>query len=501
MATARASALESIDPIILAQGFLRRKKCKEASDICTRILEQQPSNKAAWFIKVRAETQMLVTDETELEEEGMADAVMDDNATAETARPGTSFSRPVTGSGTSQAIRPMTRGRPVTGFARPGTTARPSTMADALKVPRTATARPVTGISGRQARLGTASILSDSSGPFINLARIDLAKYATQPALGKALFQYLLYVANDTRKALELATNSEAKDPSDWHWKSMVGICQYRLGLLREAEKQFCSALDIQPTIFTALLLGKVYIRLDRPQQALATYIKAMDQHPFDTTTMAACARTYEAIGDMTKSTSLYTRLLSMDSTNTEAVASLAASYFYTDQPEKALILYRRLTQMGMKSAELFNNLGLCCYYAQQFDMAMNSFESALELAEDDIMADIWYNISHVALGLGDMSLSYQCLKLTIVCDANHSEAYNNLGVLEHHKRNYDRAYTQYLAAKDVYEAKYNAALLASARGNYEQAYQCVTEALNLFPENAQSKSLLVKIQKIFLSL
>eukprot|EP00039_Didymoeca_costata_P031072 m.32991 g.32991 ORF g.32991 m.32991 type:complete len:81 (-) comp8476_c0_seq1:490-732(-) len=63
---------------------------------------------------------------------------------------------------------------------------------------------------------------------------------------------------------------------------------------------------------------------------------------------------------------------------------------------------------MGMKSAELFNNLGLCCYYAQQFDMAMNSFESALELAEDDIMADIWYNISHVALGLGDMSLSYQ---------------------------------------------------------------------------------------------
>lgn len=50
-------------------------------------------------------------------------------------------------------------GRPVTGFARPGTqSGRPGTMEQAIRTPRTAhTARPVTSASGRYVRLGTVS--------------------------------------------------------------------------------------------------------------------------------------------------------------------------------------------------------------------------------------------------------------------------------------------------------------------------------------------------------
>ena len=53
---------------------------------------------------------------------------------------------------------------------------------------------------------------------------------------------------------------------------------------------------------------------------------------------------------------------------------------------------------MGVYNAEIFNNIGLCCFYAQQFDMALSCFERALSLASDDNMADVWYNISHVAV-------------------------------------------------------------------------------------------------------
>ena len=50
-------------------------------------------------------------------------------------------------------------GRPVSGFARPGTQGgRPGTMEQAIRTPRTAhTARPVTSASGRYVRLGTVS--------------------------------------------------------------------------------------------------------------------------------------------------------------------------------------------------------------------------------------------------------------------------------------------------------------------------------------------------------
>ena len=53
---------------------------------------------------------------------------------------------------------------------------------------------------------------------------------------------------------------------------------------------------------------------------------------------------------------------------------------------------------MGVNNAELYNNIGLCCFYAQQYDMTFNCFMRALAIATDDNLADVWYNIAHVAL-------------------------------------------------------------------------------------------------------
>jgi tetratricopeptide repeat protein 8 len=63
---------------------------------------------------------------------------------------------------------------------------------------------------------------------------------------------------------------------------------------------------------------------------------------------------------------------------------------FLGSQPELGMRYFRRLLQMGVNSAELWNNLGLSCFYAAQFDMALNCFDRALNMASDDCMADIW---------------------------------------------------------------------------------------------------------------
>jgi tetratricopeptide repeat protein 8 len=61
-----------------------------------------------------------------------------------------------------------------------------------------------------------------------------------------------------------------------------------------------------------------------------------------------------------------------------------------------------------VNNTELWNNLGLCCFYASQYDMALHCFERALGLADDDNMADVWYNIGQIAIGIGDLGLAYQ---------------------------------------------------------------------------------------------
>ena len=92
-----------------------------------------------------------------------------------------------------------------------------------------------------------------------------------------------------------------------------------------------------------------------------------------------------------------------MDSSNLEAVACIASYHFYVDQPEISLRFYKRLIQLGVNSAEVWNNIGLCCYYDGQYDMFWTCFEKALSLAEEDILPDIWFNISHLCIGIGEL--------------------------------------------------------------------------------------------------
>ena len=310
------------------------------------------------------------------------------------------------------------------------------------------TARPMTTM-GRQVRLGTASMLSHSGGPFIDVNRLDLRKYAARPALAKVLCDYMLYHEHNAKKALELASEATVQcGYRDWWWKARLGKCYYQLGLFRDAERQFKSALRDQSMVSVYLELCKVYIRLDVANTALEWYKRGAEAHPGDTQILLAIARTYDMLNDLANGVTFYKKVLHFDASNVEAIASLASHHFYTDQPEVALRFYRRLVQMGVNNTELWNILGLCCFYASQYDLTLNCFERAFALASDDNMADVWYNVGQVAIGIGDLGLAYQCFKIAVSVDENHAESYCNLGVLELRKGNIDHARSNFFAAQ-----------------------------------------------------
>lgn len=419
--------------------------------------------------KTKALTHQSYIDDSELEEDGAADLLMDDNVLASMPRPGTSLNRPNTRAGAGGAdpgLHPMTAsGRPLSGFARPGTSSRPGTgsmsVDRALQGSRPGTSRPATTL-GRQVRLGTASMQQlEGSGVFIDVNRLDLKRYAARPAIAKALVDYLLYHEHNPRKVLELAAEATvAADYKDWWWKARLGKCYYQLGLFRDAEKQFESSLRNQEMVITLLELGKVYLRLDQPNTVLERYEKARDRFPGDTQLLVATARVHDMLNNMDKSVAVYKDVLQLDASNIEAVACLASNYFYSDHPEVALRYYRRLLQMDVATAELWCNLGLCCFYASQYDLTLSCFDRALALASDDCMADVWYNIGQVAVGIGDLGLAYQAFKIAVSVDANHAESYNNLGVLELRKGNLEQARANFQLAESLadfmFEPSYN---------------------------------------------
>ncbi|XP_050535609.1 tetratricopeptide repeat protein 8-like isoform X2 [Daktulosphaira vitifoliae] len=120
---------------------------------------------------------------------------------------------------------------------------------------------------------------------------------------------------------------------------------------------------------------------------------------------------------------------------------------------------------MGLYNTEIFNNLGLCSFYAQQFDVVVVCFENALRLALDDNAADVWYNISHVAIGFGDLDIAENCLHLALSINSSHAAVLNNLAVLQWFKNDISKAKSllnSAIAAEDhLYEPFYNKAILA----------------------------------------
>nr|CAB3267347.1 tetratricopeptide repeat protein 8 [Phallusia mammillata] len=497
-----------MDPLFMALSYYKRRKFEDCVTTCTKILDKNPYDQAAWALKAKALTEQVYIDEVEADDQGIAEMVMDDTSVAQVSRPGTSLKAP-TSAGVNQAVRPVSQsGRPVSGFVRPGTqSGRPGTMEQALRTPRTAhTARPVTSASGRFVRLGTASMLSNPGGPFINLSRLNYNKYAMRPNLAKVLFEYIFYHENDVRNALELAAlASEHQQFKDWWWKVQLGKCYHRLGMFRDAERQYKSALKQQVMLDTVLLLGKVYQRLDQPLQSIETFKQGLEKFPNESSLLVATARIYDGMNDVENTTKWYKDVLESDGVNIEAIASIAANYFYSDQPEIAIRLYRRLMQMGVYNVELFNNLGLCCYYAQQYDMTLKCFERAIDLANDDELADVWYNIAHLALGIGDNTMAYQCLRLALSANNGHAEAYNNLAVLELQRGDFERAKALFRSAAELapmsYEAHYNQATLAEAVGDLQSSYISALKATKAFPEHVDSKDLLKKLKQHFTNL
>ncbi|XP_039313428.1 tetratricopeptide repeat protein 8 isoform X3 [Solenopsis invicta] len=475
---------------------------------------------------MRALTLQVYVDDIEGEEEGIAETLLDNYAISTMPRPGTSLKNPGT-SYTGQGVRPKSQsGRPVTGVVRPATQAAMSqSIEQALRTPRTAmTARPITASSGRSVRLGTASMLTEPGGPFIQLSRLNVTKYANQQSIAKPLFEYIYYHEHDARYALDLAVQAtQVCQYKDWWWKVQLGKCYYTLGLVRDAEQQFKSALKDHRSIETILRLIRVYIRLDQPVAALDTCKKGLEYFANDVTILTEMGRIFEGLNNATMSMKYYKMIAQEDASHTEAIASIGMHHFYNDQPELALRYYRRLLQMGVHNAELFTNLGLCCFYAQQYDHTISCFERALGLATDENVADVWYNISHIAIvctsyfliliyklykermrlqTLGDIIMAEECLRLAIASDNRHALAYNNLGVIEMRNGNVTAARTYFHAAANiasyVYEAHFNSAHLAYEVGDLQTSYLAVQKSLSAYPGHYDSKTLFRKLQRYF---
>lgn len=119
-----------------------------------------------------------------------------------------------------------------------------------------------------------------------------------------------------------------------------------------------------------------------------------------------------------------------------------------------------------------------------------------------DTLGDVWYNVSHVAIGIGDLGLAYQALKVAVAADPAHAEAHNNLAVLELKKGNIELSRAGFREAARLgphaFEPPFNSALLAHKLGETQEAFDQVNKSLICWPEHTESKELIEILRSRF---
>ena len=309
---------------------------------------------------------------------------------------------------------------------------------------------------------------------------------------------------NNYRKALEIATEANNIFKNDWWWRNKLGTCFYKLGMLRDSEAMYNDSIKLEKMIVTYLESAKIPLRLDQPLKAIEIYHNALIYFQSDISLNTASARVYEMLSDFENSTVLYQLVLSSEAYNLEALASIASENFYNDQPEISLKYYKRLIEMGVYNAEIWNNIGLSAFYSSQYDLCFTCMLNALALSDKSNVADVWYNLGHIACGLGDTGMAYQAFKLAISLDRTHAESYNNLGVLEMQKDNVEQARKNFqLAIKlssYIFQPLYNFAILAYKVGDYQECFNKLKFSLGIFPDFPSAKTLLENLSSIFIN-
>lgn len=487
----------------LAMSRFNRNKFDGCIILCDELLKQNPKDLAVQLLKTHAIRRKNYVDHLECDEETLGEMILDDHSIATAARPGTSLRHTSTSKGPNPMVRPMTSsGRPVSGVVRPGTVQRQGTSSGNVirtQTGRVGTSRATTS-GGRYLRIATASLQSLNSSFSLDSKDINPKTIVLKKSLAKAVADYLFYVEKNFKLLLQISSEATVSNNyNDWWWKYNLGKVYYKLGLLSEAEKQLQSALKSNSTYpYVSLQLSHVYTKMDQPNKALECLSKAASDNPGEVYFKVYQARIQEMLSNFDISIALYKEVLLLDNCNFEAIACIGSNHFYNDMPEISLKFYKRLFELGINSAEVWNNLGLCAFYANQFDFCLSCFERGLILADDETASDIWYNISHVAISIGDLNLGYQALKISLAYSGEHYEAFNNIGVLEIKKGNFEQAKSNFLRSCNItdfsFEPYYNYSVLRYKQGDKEEAFKFAKKSVEIFPSHFESKELINKI-------
>ncbi len=260
------------------------------------------------------------------------------------------------------------------------------------------------------------------------------------------------------------------------YYVAVIGIQE---GQIAEGVKVLLRALDIgPPQARLHNLLGQAYLRLNRDDDALASFERAIECEPGFVDAYGNRATLLSEMGRLDEALASFDQALALRSDNAEDWCNRATVLADLGRLPEAIESYDRAIVLAPQFAEaLFNRADVQRQLGRLTD-ALASYDRAIALAPKMAQAHCNRGVTLKLLGrLDEAGASFaQALSL----DPNFAEALANRANLAFERGRLEDAQTDYLRAielwPDLAEAKFGRALVCLAQGDWETGFRLYDE-------------------------
>lgn len=322
------------------------------------------------------------------------------------------------------------------------------------------------------------------------------------------------YMARRYQEAGSLVSKALAQEPGNAALQNLLGKVYHRLGKLEEAQACYLQALKIDgaPSEYH-FNYGVALFDNNKFSEARQQFEEAVKRSPQVSDYQYNLAIAKERLGDTSGAMEGYERALRLDDKNAFAHFSIGRllqkanmegsntnSSANQSQLGRAMQEYKTAISISPEYSEAYNNLGVIYNAMGNFPEAISCFQKALKLRPDcaEAQRNLGYSQAHTSLGItyfnqGDSKKAFEQYKKALSIDPEFADAHYNLALLLQKEGQRDEAVKHYRAAITLdpgnYRAHNNLGVALMQMGKNDEAKAEFESALSLAPTFQDAKT------------
>ncbi|MCR4434333.1 MAG: tetratricopeptide repeat protein [Clostridiales bacterium] len=265
-----------------------------------------------------------------------------------------------------------------------------------------------------------------------------------------------------------------------------LGNAQFKLNRFQQAIESYMKALEINPVLEDANEnIARAMIALKKVDEAIEYYKKIVEKEKNNYKLHLIIGKLYSEINQYAEAEKELKESLRLNNGCKEGYEELGKILLKQGRYGEAVDIYKKLSRISPEDFKAYYNLGVCQYQSGLIEESTRSYKKAIELKPDSYRA--YYNLAIALDGMGRPDEAIAYLKKVIELKPDFTDAYNNLGVLLSTQGKHLEAlgvYTKGLKKNpEDYGLFYNMGITLAEMRRYGEAVEAYKSALELKPD------------------